>query len=132
VIVVDTNVIIHFMLTSDRTEVCERVYKHDPHWIAPRLWVSEFRNVLILHVRNKIIRYDKAVEILQFAERLFEDTTFDAKSSDIMKNSMKSTCSAYDLEFVSLAIELGVTLVTMDKQILREFPSIAVRPEDFS
>jgi len=130
-IVVDTNVIAQFLLPSPRSSSCERVHEIDPHWITPRLWVSEFRNVLILYVRNKIISYDKAVEILQFAERLFVDTTFDAKSSDIMKNSMKSTCSAYDLEFVSLAIELGVTLVTMDKQILRQFPSVAVRPEDF-
>ena len=130
-IVVDTNVIAQFLLPSPRSSSCERVHEIDPYWITPRLWVSEFRNVLILYVRNKIISYDKAVEILQFAERLFVDTTFDAKSSDIMKNSMKSTCSAYDLEFVSLAIELGVTLVTMDKQILRQFPSVAVRPEDF-
>jgi predicted nucleic acid-binding protein len=130
-IVVDTNVIAQFLLPSPRSSSCERVHEIDPHWITPRLWVSDFRNVLILYVRNKIISYDKAVEILQFAERLFVDTTFDAKSSDIMKNSMKSTCSAYDLEFVSLAIELGVTLVTMDKQILRQFPSVAVRPEDF-
>lgn len=130
-IVVDTNVIAQFLLPSPRSSSCERVHEIDPHWIAPRLWVSEFRNVLILYVRNKIISFDKAVEILQFAEQMFEDTTFDVKSSDIMKNSMKSTCSAYDLEFVSLAIEAGIKLVTMDKQILREFPSIAVRPEDF-
>jgi len=130
-IVVDTNVIAQFLLPSPRSSSCERVHEIDPHWIAPRLWVSEFRNVLIPYVRNKIISYDKAVEILQFAERQFEDTTFDAKSYDIMKYSMKSTCSAYDLEFVCLAIEAGVTLVTMDKQILREYPSVAVRPEDF-
>lgn len=130
-IVVDTNVIAQFLLPSPRSSSCERVHEIDPHWVAPRLWVSEFRNVLILYVRNKIISFDKAVEILQFAEQMFEDTTFDVKSSDIMKNSMKSTCSAYDLEFVSLAIEAGIKLVTMDKQILREFPSIAVRPEDF-
>lgn len=131
-IVVDTNVIAQFLLPSPRSSSCERVHEIDPHWIAPRLWVSEFRNVLILYVRKKIISYDKAVEVLQFAERQFEDTTFDANSSDIMINSMKSTCSAYDLEFICLALEFGVTLVTMDKQILKEYPDIAVKPEDFA
>jgi len=132
VIVVDTNVITHFMLTSDRTEACERVYKHDPHWIAPKLWLSEFRNVLAIYVRKKIISYTKSVEMLEIAEALFESNTYDVKSLAIMQHVQKSTCSAYDLEFVSLAIELGVTLVTMDKQILREFPRVAKSPEDFA
>ncbi len=129
-IVVDTNVITHFMITSYRTEVCERVYKHDPHWITPKLWLSEFRNVLAIYVRKEIISYSKSFELLEFAEVLFEGNSYDVKSSVIMKHVQKSTCSAYDLEFVCLAIEAGVKLVTMDKQILREFPSVAVRPED--
>jgi len=36
-----------------------------------------------------------------------------------------STCTAYDCEFVALARELAVPLVTTDKQILRDFPAIA-------
>jgi predicted nucleic acid-binding protein len=42
-----------------------------------------------------------------------------------------STCSAYDCEFVALAQELGTVLVTMDKQILRDFPDVAVSIDTF-
>ena len=42
-----------------------------------------------------------------------------------------SKCSAYDLEYVAVAVARGVRLVTMDKQVLREFPEIAVHPADF-
>lgn len=37
-----------------------------------------------------------------------------------------SSCSAYDYEFVALARQLSVKLVTEDKKILTEFPDVAV------
>ena len=39
--------------------------------------------------------------------------------------------SAYDAEYVSLAMDLGVSLVTADEKILKEFEGIAISPEDF-
>jgi predicted nucleic acid-binding protein len=42
-------------------------------------------------------------------------------------NSCQATgCSPYDLEFVWLAMELGVPLVTTDQELLRVFPTVAV------
>ena len=38
----------------------------------------------------------------------------------------ESPCSAYDCEYVALAMQLGTNLVTMDKQVLRAFPDVAV------
>jgi predicted nucleic acid-binding protein len=37
-----------------------------------------------------------------------------------------STCSAYDCEFVALEKEQQVQLVTVDRQILRDFPDAAI------
>lgn len=53
-------------------------------------------------------------------------------SALVMQKVAASCCSAYDCEYVALAENLGVSLVTSDKQILREFPGIAVSMKAFS
>jgi len=37
-----------------------------------------------------------------------------------------SGCSAYDCEFVNLAKDLGVLLVTQDQKVLHNFPETAI------
>ena len=50
---------------------------------------------------------------------------FIVDSSDVLDLVARSTCSAYDCEFVALAQELAVPLITTDRKIVREFPEIA-------
>jgi predicted nucleic acid-binding protein len=47
-------------------------------------------------------------------------------SRSVLQLVRGSECSAYDCEFVALAMELGLKLVTMDGQVLRAFPDGAV------
>lgn len=52
-------------------------------------------------------------------------------SSDVLRLAARSGCSAYDCEFVALAKELGIALVTVDREVLRESPGVAVRLEEY-
>jgi predicted nucleic acid-binding protein len=40
-------------------------------------------------------------------------------------------CSAYDCEFVALVQDIGVPLVTVDRQVLRAFPNVAISLDEF-
>lgn len=50
----------------------------------------------------------------------------------VMKKVAASACSAYDCECIALAEDLKTTLVTCDRQILAEFPTLATGLKEFA
>ncbi|WP_257285205.1 type II toxin-antitoxin system VapC family toxin [Endozoicomonas sp. SESOKO1] len=124
-IVVDTNILVYLYLPTQYTPHAEKLLENDPMWVAPHLWRSEFRNVLALYLRKELITYDKALEIQNEAEILMSGNEYDIKSLSVLSLVNQSNCSAYDCEYVSLAMNLGIELFTMDKKIISEFPLIA-------
>ena len=59
------------------------------------------------------------------------DWEYEVTSYHVLELVKQSTCTAYDCEFVALAQELGVPLVTTDRQILDQFPHTALSLETF-
>ncbi|MCP4603578.1 MAG: type II toxin-antitoxin system VapC family toxin [Proteobacteria bacterium] len=130
-IIVDTNIIAYLYITGERTSQAEQLLTQFPHWNAPVLWRSEFRNVLSLYLRNQILQVDDVLLILQQADELLHGNEYQVPSTRIMQLVSTSICSAYDCEFVALAQYLDLPLVTADKKILREFPNIAMSLDTF-
>ena len=124
-IVVDTNIIAALYLPSDLTAQAENLLQREPQWAAPVLWRSEFRNVLALYLRKKILSFDEAYRIQSEAESLLADNEYDMASFEILQLAEVSGCSAYDCEFVALAKRLNTPLFTQDKQILAAFSDVA-------
>ena len=130
-IVVDTNIIGYLYLTSDRSMQAEQALVKDRQWAAPLLWRSELRNVLALYIRKQILSLAEAQQVMGEAISLMQNQEYDVKSLHVLRLVASSTCSAYDCEFVALAQDLDVRLVTVDRQILDQFPAIAVSLEAF-
>lgn len=125
-IVVDTNVLAYLFLPGDHAESAERLFEADPEWAAPVLWRSEFRNILAGYLRRKALSFDQACGLQAEAEGLLTGAEFEVDSAAVLALVRDSDCSAYDCEFVALAMQLNVPLVTEDKKLLRGFPSVAV------
>jgi len=130
-IIADTNIISYLMLPSNYTDSVDALYQADPHWAAPLLWKSEFRNVLALYLRKKLITLEKAFQLQESAESLMAKNEFDVSSTQTISLVNESNCSSYDCEFVALAHYFNTKLVTQDKKLLREFSSTAISVSAF-
>ena len=130
-IVVDTNVIASMWVPNDMDDWVYKVLKKDSDWVAPLLWRSEFRNVLSIYLRKEIIEFPVALQAMEEAEQLMDSNEFEVNSTQVLSLVADSSCSAYDCEFVALADDLNIKLVTFDKKIIREFPKIAISPQEF-
>lgn len=130
-IVVDTNILSYMTFATEYSARVNSLHEHDPVWEAPVLWRSEFLNVLALYNRKNLIDYQDMLSALDFAERLIGTREHKVSSPDVIDVIVNSSCSSYDCEFIILAKSLGTYLITYDKKLLLEFPSIALKPEDY-
>ena len=130
-IIVDTNMLVYIWVRGDRTPAAEAVLGKDPVWAAPSLWRSEFRSTLLSFIRRGATALDAALHIVARAERMMAGHEYTVVSHGVLGLAERSRCSAYDCEFVAVAQDLAVPLVTVDEEVLRAFPTVAVRPETF-
>jgi predicted nucleic acid-binding protein len=86
---------------------------------------------LVKSVRSNFMDLRDALGIAAVAELIMPDDKFDVASDDVIELATSSGCTAYDAEYVVLAQELHVPLVTTDRELLEKFPETAVTPERF-
>ena len=130
-IVVDANLIGNLFMQSSNSPIAVQVFEKDPDWYTPFLWQSEVRSIVTSYYRHNMITLDRAVQAMEEAHHLMIDHDRFVSSSLVLELVGTSNCTLYDCEYVALAREMNLTLVTFDKQIVRAFSRIAVFPQDF-
>ncbi|MEK7263977.1 MAG: type II toxin-antitoxin system VapC family toxin [Bacteroidota bacterium] len=130
-IVVDANVLVYLIIQGEHTIQAEIAYNKDSNWIAPFLWRSEVCNVIAGYMRKKLVTLEEAINLFQKAEQILKYNEYLIPSENVLLLVERSKCSAYDCEYVALAKQFDITLVTTDKLILSEFPEDAISLEKF-
>lgn len=130
-IVADVNLIACLLLGGPDTALAEQVLERDAAWAAPVLWRGEFRNILAACMRGRGLEIGAAWQAHELAEGLLSGHEYTLGGERVLQLVAASPCSAYDCEYVALAEELQVRLVTSDQQILRYFPTVAISPREF-
>ena len=125
-IVVDTNVLAYLLLPYEVSPQADALFKRDPDWVAPILWRSELRNLLAGYVRRRTLTFDEVLKVQSEAEALLAGNEHEVDSRRVLELVRDSNCSAYDCEFIALAVRLGTKVVTMDGKMLKEFPQHAM------
>ncbi len=129
--VVDTNTIAYLLIPGERSQQARKALERDADWAAPRLWRSEFRNILALYLRLSLLSLDQALRLIQEAELLMRGGEYEVGSIQVLSLASTSGCSAYDCEFVALAQDLRVRLVTSDRKLLNAFPADTISLDEF-
>ncbi len=130
-IVADTNLLAYLFLGGTNTAAAREVYLRDPDWATPYLWRSEMRSVIGQYIGKGELSLPDALAVQEKAEQLLRSREFLVRSDAILPLVAESGCSAYDCEFVALARQLRVPLVTSDRQVLTTFPDSTSSLTDF-
>ena len=130
-IVVDTNVITYFVLQQARTEQARSLYQLDGDWRVPPLWRYEFLNVLANFSRHAGEPSDLLESAWRNAVNLLGDKETQPDMIRALQLASRHDISAYDAQYVALANELGVPLVTEDKRLRRQRPDFVLSIEEY-
>jgi predicted nucleic acid-binding protein len=128
-IVVGANVISYLLIRGERSEAMDRLQKLDPDWIAPKLWLDEFLNVLCTYERTGGLTREQSVELLEDAVALMDGASYDLPPERVLTVARQTNCSAYDSQYIALAQDLGLKLYTCDKRVISKCPGIALMPD---
>lgn len=126
--VADTNVVAAMMLRMAENPVVTDCFVRDPDWRVPSLWRSEFRHVLLKHVRSNLFSSTQALAVWSRALARLETKEHLIDGHQVLDLAIRSGCSTYDAEFVVLAQQLHCPLLTFDRKLLELFPDLAVKP----
>jgi len=131
-IVADTNLIAYLLIEGDQTEAARRVWKRDSEWTMPTLWRSEFLSVLATSVRAGVLKDAEAISLWRNAISIFSRSEQEPLGESVLTTAIQLGISAYDAQFVVVARDSKVQLVTGDRRLCQACPKIAVSIDQFA
>ncbi len=130
-IVVDSNIVTARNLTSTLTSKAEQVEEKDPVWIVPVLWRYEFQNILANAIRAKQIKPEQALDIWEKVSKILVENECEPSASKVIDLVAQYGITAYDGQFIAVALEMGIPCVTEDRELQEKFPGIAISMDGF-
>jgi predicted nucleic acid-binding protein len=130
-IVVDSNIIAARTLTSSLTSKAEQVEEKDPFWVVPVLWRYEFQNILATAIKSKQIKREQALDVWAKVLGVLIENEYEPSASRVIDVVAEYGITAYDGQFIAVALELGTQCVTEDRELQEKFPGIAISVDEF-
>jgi predicted nucleic acid-binding protein len=114
VIVAGADLVVSLFIERADTAIAERVFDRDCDWCAPLVWRSLFRAVLAERCRQGVASVEGAFAAVRAADSIFHDREFQPDGEHVLRLAIDSGCSTRSCEFVAVARDLGLALVTTD------------------
>jgi predicted nucleic acid-binding protein len=131
-IVADASLLAHLLIPSPESALAEDVYRKDPEWSAPVLWRSELGSVLLKHMRHSGMKIELAKAVVEKALLVIRDRETLPLTPAVLEAALFFNVSAYDAEYLVVARQLGVPLLTFDRKLQLAAPGLAIAPNTFA
>ena len=131
-IVADSNLVAYLLIPGEKSSLADQILKQDSTWVVPLLCRSELRNILTLYMKKEGMALAQAQRTIEKAESLLRNREYSVPSDKVLEMTYRHHITAYDAEFVVLAKQLDVPLITFDGPLRKAFPEIAIDPEKFN
>lgn len=130
-IVVDVNVIAYLLIAGEKTAEAHAVWQLDADWIVPDLWRDEFLNILSTYIRHGGTSLETATTLWLSAVGLFEGKESVAGPIATLELAERYQLSAYDAQYLAVAMAYDARIITEDKALLRAVPRRCMTMRDF-
>jgi predicted nucleic acid-binding protein len=128
--VVDASVAVKWILPEEHSDAARELLAGEHELIAPPLISTEIAHVLLKSVRRKELTRARAANALAQIERWLQTLEFEGAWGRLFSLAERCQISAYDANYVALALELDVRLITADQRLVRALgvvlPRVAV------
>jgi predicted nucleic acid-binding protein len=130
-IVVDSNIVAARNLTSSLTSKAKLVEEKDPIWIVPPLWRYEFQNILASAIKAKEIKPGQSLDAWEKVSKILIENEYEPSASKVIDLVGQYGITAYDGQFIAVALEMGIPCLTEDQELQQKFPGIAISMDQF-
>jgi predicted nucleic acid-binding protein len=122
-IVADANVVAYLLIAGDQSAAARALWAADPVWRLPHLWRYEFLNILATLGRAGRVSPAELTATWHRAIELLGSSEHEPDPALALAIALEHGISAYDAQYVALALQLQALLITEDRKLRRAFPA---------
>lgn len=130
-LVVDADVMVYMLLDGEKSPAARRLHEMRPDWVCPTILRHEFMNVCATYQRAGGVSRGGCLALLKTGLALLSGREVDIDPEVAVGVAMDLDLSAYDAQYVAVALALRGVLVTEDRHVLARAPAVARTPADF-
>ncbi|MDD5633485.1 MAG: type II toxin-antitoxin system VapC family toxin [Methylococcales bacterium] len=130
-IVIDANILIYALIECDNSRMIPQLREKDADWRTAGLCLHEILNVLTTYQRRGLLTLEQCRELLKSANHFISVAQCEVDMEASLSVAAKYGITGYDAQYVALALNLAVPLITEDRKLRQAAPEVAISMQEF-
>jgi predicted nucleic acid-binding protein len=130
-IVIDANILIYALIECDNSRLIPKLKAKDANWRTTELCRHETLNVLATYQRRGVLTLEQCRELLSHANQFITQAQCEVDFAASLDIAAKHGISGYDAQYVALATNLSVPLISEDRKLRQAVPETVISIQQF-